>query len=221
MSLSLVGIYGGTFDPVHYGHLRIAEELNEAIGFHELRFLPSGSPCLRNAPGASRIHRVDMLQAAIQDNNKFILDAREINRADESYSVISLRELRHEIGENSALCFIMGADVFLKLAEWYCWHEIFELCHIVIVDRPGYLSIKNNYNLSPELKENFFSRQVGEVNELKNLASGLIYVAATTLLDISATTIRAKILAGKSTRYLMPDVVLEYIKSNHLYSGIE
>lgn len=221
MSFSLIGIYGGTFDPIHYGHLRLVEELNEIIGFNELHFLPSGSPCLRNAPAASRVHRLAMLYAAIQGNKKFLLDAREINRPGESYSVTSLREIRHEVDNNSAVCFIMGADVFAKLVEWYCWHELFELCHIVIVDRPGYQSIKNNGNLLPELKKNFIERQVTQVDELKKLSSGLIYVATTTLLDISATIIRAQIAVGRSARYLIPDAVLEYIKTNHLYSEIK
>jgi nicotinate-nucleotide adenylyltransferase len=216
---SLVGIYGGTFDPIHYGHLRLAEELVETIGFHELRFVPSGSPRLRHAPNASRHHRVAMLHAAIQDNNKFILDKREINRVGESLTMISLSELRNELEENFIICFIMGADVFLRFSEWYCWRELFELCHFVVVDRPGYMLAANNNILPQVLREEYVNRQASCVEDLKSLSKGLIFTLPTTLQDISATTIRSSIVAQKSVRYLLPDAVLEYIRINRLYLG--
>lgn len=216
----LVGVYGGTFDPVHYGHLRIAEELNEMLGFSELYFVPSGSPRLRNEPSASRNHRVAMLAAAIEDNEAFILDKREIEREGESYSVATLREFREEVGSECALCFIMGSDVFLNLPKWYCWRELFELCHIIIADRPGYMFTLNN-DMSEELRKTFMSSHVSSIKELKESAHGLIFVAPTTLQDISATTIRESIAAGKSARYLTPDAVLKYIEMNRLYLRTE
>lgn len=214
---SLVGIYGGTFDPIHYGHLRIAEELVEAIDFHKLYFIPSGSPRLRQAPGASKSHRVAMLRAAIRDNAKFILDEREIHRPGESRSVETLRELRHELAENFVLCFLMGTDVFLRLSKWYYWQELFTLCHIVVVDRPGYISAMNNNGLPRELNQEVNRRQTSNASELKNSAGGLVLTVPTTMLDISATVIRANIANKKSIRYLLPDTVLEYIEANHLY----
>lgn len=217
-SYSLIGIYGGTFDPIHYGHLRIAEELNETLGFSELYFIPSGSPRLRNAPVASKHHRVAMLSMAIQDNKIFMLDGREMVRDGESYSVVTLREFRKEVGSECALCFIMGSDVFLNLPRWYYWHEMFELCHIIVADRPGYLSTFNN-KMPPELTEVLVSRQASSISDLKESSCGLIFIAATTLQDISATAIRESIAADQSARYLTPDTVLEYIKTNRLYSG--
>lgn len=214
---SLVGIYGGTFDPIHYGHLRVAEELIESIGFCELRFVPSGSPRLRQTPGATKFHRVAMLRVAIQDNARFMLDDREIHRVGESRSVVTLRELRQESGENQALCFVMGADVFLKFSEWYCWQEIFDLCHIVIAGRPGYISALNNNSLPQVLNQAYKHRRVIHASELKCAHSGLILTVPTTMLDISATAIRAKITNKRSARYLLPDTVLEYIETNHLY----
>ena len=214
---SLVGIYGGTFDPVHYGHLRVAEELVEVVDLCRLCFIPSGSPRLRQAPGASKYHRVAMLRSAIQDNKKFILDEREIHRSGESRSVVTLRELRHELAENFALCFLMGTDVFLKFSEWYCWRELFELCHIVIVGRPGYISTMNNIGLPQELTQEVIYRQASHVSELKRASSGLVLTVTTTMLDISATAIRTNIANEKSIRYLLPDTVLEYIETNHLY----
>ena len=217
---SLIGIYGGTFDPIHYGHLRIAEELSEILSFSKLYFVPSGSPRLRNAPIASKGHRVAMLSAAIQNNETFLLDVRELSRDGESYSVVTLREFRKEVGSERALCFIMGSDVFLNLSKWYCWHEMFELCHIIVVDRPGYLSISNN-KMPHELTEVLKSRQTSLIGDLKESSHGLIFVASTTLQDISATVIRESIAAKKSARYLTPDAVLEYIRINRLYSGKE
>ena len=214
---SLVGIYGGTFDPIHYGHLRVAEELVEVVDLCKLCFIPSGSPRLRQAPGASKYHRVAMLRAAIQNNSKFLLDEREIHRSGESRSVETLRELRDELAENFALCFLMGTDVFLKFAEWYCWRELFELCHIVIVGRPGYISTMENIGLPQELTQEVTHRQASHVSELKRASNGLVLTVTTTMLDISATAIRTNIANKKSIRYLLPDTVLEYIETNHLY----
>lgn len=216
-NISLVGIYGGTFDPVHYGHLRIAEELVESVGFCKLYFIPSGSPRLRQAPGVSKYHRVAMLRAAIQDNGKFTLDEREIHRSGESRSVETLRELRNEFAENVVLCFLMGMDVFVKLPNWYCWRELFNLCHIVIADRPGYISPIKTDGLPKELNQEVMRRQASHANELKHTSSGLVLTAPTTMLDISATAIRDNIANKKSIRYLLPDTVLEYIETNHLY----
>lgn len=217
---SLIGIYGGTFDPIHYGHLRLAEELNGILGFSRLYFIPSGSPRLRNAPIASKHHRVAMLSAAIQDNEIFMLDEREVERDGESYSVVTLREYRKEVGSECALCFIMGSDVFLNLPKWHYWHEMFELCHIIVADRPGYISTLNS-KMPSELKEVLMSRQASSIGDLKGSSHGLIFVAPTTLQDISATVIRESIAANQSIRYLTPDAVLEYIKTNRLYSGKE
>jgi nicotinate-nucleotide adenylyltransferase len=216
-NISLIGIYGGTFDPLHYGHLRIAEELVESVGFSKLYFIPSGSPRLRQAPGASMYHRVAMLRAAIQGNAKFTVDEREIHRSGESRSVVTLRELKHEFAENVVLCFLMGMDVFVKLPDWYCWRELFKLCHIVIVDRPGCISLNNKNHLSEELNREVLHRQATHASELKNTCSGRVLTVPTTMLDISATLIRDNIANKKSIRYLLPDMVLEYIETNHLY----
>lgn len=216
-NISLVGIYGGTFDPIHYGHLRIAEELVESVGFCKLYFIPSGSPRLRQAPSASKYHRVAMLRAAIQGNAKFILDEREIYRSGESRSVVTLRELRDELAEDFVLCFLMGMDVFVKLSKWYCWRELFQLCHLVIVDRHGYISTVNNNGFTEEINQEVMCRKATHASELKNTSSGLVLTVPTTMLDISATVIRANIANKKSIRYLLPDTVLEYIETNHLY----
>ncbi|KIO49714.1 nicotinate-nucleotide adenylyltransferase [Nitrosospira sp. NpAV] len=215
----LVGIFGGTFDPIHYGHLRVAEEIAETIGLSELRFVPAGIPSLRDTPAVSLRHRAAIVRIAIRGNSRFVLDEREVRRPGVSYSVESLRELKQEVGGCVILCFIIGVDAFMKLAEWHSWRELFGLCHFVIATRPGYALASRHYNLPPELKEECAQRWVSSADSLRYTPNGLIFIAPTTLLDISATSIRARIAAGKSIRYLMPDAVLDYIAANHLYSG--
>ncbi len=213
----LVGIFGGTFDPIHYGHLRVAEEVIEAVGLHKMYFIPAGVPRLRYAPIASSQHRAEIVRIAIQGNSRFILDEREIYRDGVSYSVDSLRELKQELGKKVILCFVIGADAFIKLDEWNSWRELFNLCHFIIVARSGHVLTSNHDVLPKELKEECSQRWVSSVDSLRSATSGMIFVAPTTMLDISATIIRARIAAGKSVRYLIPDAVLSHIAASQLY----
>ncbi len=221
VKFSLVGIYGGTFDPVHYGHLRVAEELTEILQLEHLYFLPAGNPRLRDSPVAIGQHRVSMLCEAIRNNAKFLLDEREMRRSGETYSVESLREIRQEYAKNGeiAFCFILGSDAFVKLSGWYRWRELFELCHFVVVNRPGYALITDPSCLPSELRNICQDRWVSQADALESSSAGLIFVAPTTLLDISSTRIRTLIASGKSTRYLLPDRVLDYIEMNGFYAG--
>jgi nicotinate-nucleotide adenylyltransferase len=215
---SLIGIFGGTFDPIHYGHLRIAEEVAEMIDVQKMHFIPAGYPRLRCSPEASLQHRAAMVGLAIEGNPRFILDEREIRRPGVSYSVESLRELKQELGEDATLCFVTGADAFMNLASWHRWRELFELCHFIIAARPGHVLTENLDMLPQELSAECTRRWVSSVDSLRHATSGMIFIAQTTLLDISATVIRARVAAGKSIRYLIPDVALDYIAVNHLYS---
>lgn len=215
----LIGIFGGTFDPIHYGHLRVAEEIAETISMREMRFVPAGIPRLRQPPAASLQHRAAMVRAAIRGNSRFILDEREIRRDGVSYSVESLRELKRELGADVILCFIIGADAFMKLAEWHNWRDLFGLCHFIIAARPGHALTISRDALPGKLAEECAQRWVSGEDSLKRASNGLIFVAPTTLLDISATAIRARVAAGRTVRYLIPDAALDYIAANHLYSG--
>lgn len=215
----LIGIYGGTFDPIHYGHLRIAEELLDAISLKRIIFVPSGAPRLRAAPIAARNHRANMVHLAIRDNSMFSLDEREVNRPGVSTTIESLREYQCELGDSTALCFILGMDAFVKINQWHHWHELFSLCHMIIVARPGYTSNNDYQNLPTDIKKEFISRRVLDANDLGFQTSGFIYTAQTSLLEISASQIRSLISAGKSIRYLLPENVFDYIKSNCLYTG--
>ncbi len=216
--LALVGIYGGTFDPVHFGHLRVAEELVNDVAFDRFFFVPAGEPRLRDMPVASKTQRVRMVELAIQDNPGFLLDAREIKREGVSRTVETLREYQAEYGGDAALCLIIGADSFLKMHQWCNWQEVFELCHLIIVNRPGSVLLQNKSNLPEEIQHVCVSRWTACPTSLASQPYGLIYVAPTTLLDISATHIRAMVAAGKSIRYLLPDAVSNYIKTHQLYT---
>lgn len=213
----LVGIFGGTFDPIHYGHLRIAEEIVETVGLQKMYFVPAGIPRLRHSPVASPQHRVEIVRLAIQKNPDFVLDEREIYRDSVSYSIDTAREFKQEFGEEVRLCFILGADAFIKLPEWNNWKELFNLCHFIVSTRPGYTLTLIKELLSKELREECSQRWVSNTESLKKNASGLIFIASTTMLDISATTIRAHIAVGRSVRHLVPSVTVNYISENKLY----
>ena len=213
----LVGIFGGTFDPIHYGHLRVAEEIVETVGLQKMYFVPAGMPRLRHSPVASSQHRVEIVRLAIQKNPDFVLDEREIYRDGVSYSIDTVREFKQEFGEEVRLCFILGADAFIKLPEWNNWKELFNLCHFIVSTRPGYTFTLIKELLSKELREECSQRWVSNTETLKKETSGLIFIASTTMLDISATSIRAHIAVGRNVRHLVPSVTVNYISKNKLY----
>ena len=213
----LVGIFGGTFDPIHYGHLRIAEEIVKTVGLQKLYFVPAGMPRLRHSPVASPQHRVEIVRLAIQKNPDFVLDEREINRDGVSYSIDTVREFKQEFGEEIRLCFVLGADAFINLSEWNNWKELFNLCHFIVSTRPGYTLTLIKELLSKELREECSQRWVSNTESLRKDTSGLIFIASTTMLDISATSIRAHIADGRSVRHLVPSVTVNYISENKLY----
>src|SRR3954454_12216655 len=213
----LIGIFGGTFDPIHYGHLRVAEEISEMAALAEMRFVPAAIPRLRQPPIAAVHHRVEMVWLAIEGNSRFILDVRETRRQGISYSIDTLREMKQELGDEAILCFMLGADAFMKLTRWQSWRELFGLCHFLVAARPGHPLLEDANALPWELKLECQHRWVSRSGDLMRAPAGLVFLAPTTLLDISATNIRARISSGKSTRYLVPDAARDYISTKQLY----
>ncbi len=132
-----IGLFGGTFDPIHYGHLRTAFELLQALKLSQVRFLPTGSPPHREVPMAEPVLRLQMVRAAVAAQSGFVVDDREIRRQGLSYSIDTLTELRADFPQHS-LCLLLGMDAFLGLPTWHRWREIFELCHVVVAHRPGW-----------------------------------------------------------------------------------
>lgn len=215
---SPIGILGGTFDPIHFGHLRLAQELAEGLALGEVRFIPAGLPPHRALPFSSPQQRLEMVRLGMAGNPLFALDEREIFKTTPSYTVETLQDLRRELGELRPLCLFMGADAFLGLTTWHRWRELFSLAHIVVAQRPGVAGIaRAAATLPAELREELNRRLVNEPEALRGGPSGFILVHPITALDISATQIRRELGAGRSPRYLLPDAVLDYIQTNGLY----
>ncbi|MGD8977472.1 MAG: nicotinate-nucleotide adenylyltransferase [Gammaproteobacteria bacterium] len=210
--LDPMAIFGGTFDPIHYGHLRTAFELMESLRLPEVRFLPAGTPPHRERPVADAQVRLDMVRAAIGGQPGFVVDDRELHREGPSYSVDTLLDLRAEYAHRS-ICLVVGMDAFLDLPKWYHWREILQLAHVVVAHRPGW----RVPDMGP-LSELLVDRGTGRVGDLHESRAGRIYIHAVTQLEISSTAIREFVLNGGDPRFLMPDAVRKVILESGCYA---
>jgi nicotinate-nucleotide adenylyltransferase len=211
-----IGLLGGTFNPIHFGHLRMAQEIAQALTLHEVRFIPSANPPHKTAPAVSAQHRAQMVQLAIENNPLFKLDTRELNRAGASYTIDTLYSIRQEIGLSASLCLIMGTDAFSNLDTWHRWREILGYCHIILVQRRinALSQPPLNKDLELLLKNNYSEH----ADDLFNNAGGFIHMQSITELDISSTAIRKSFMQQQLPRYLMPQMVIDYILTNQLYN---
>ena len=212
-----IGLLGGTFDPIHFGHLRLAEEMGEVLGLQEVRILPAGQPPHRGQPRAAAPHRLEMVRRAVAGNPRFVLDEQEINKASPSYSVETLAALRQERPPETPLVLFMGGDAFMGLTTWHRWQELLDLAHLAVAHRPGFSSAVWEDALPESLRKLLATRRCEQPAELMDRPAGKICFHAITQLDISASLIRERALRGKSLRYLLPDSVIDYINENHLY----
>ncbi len=212
--MQTIGLLGGTFNPIHSGHLRIAQELAESLSLNLVKFIPSANPPHKPAPQVSAEHRAAMVQLAIADNPQFQFDGRELARTGASYTVDTLESLRTELGDDASLILIMGSDAFTKLNTWHRWQEIIKLCHIALVQRPA---STNKDALTKELETFLHNHYTEHADDLHDTSAGLISMQAITPLEISSTAIRQALLLKHSARYLMPENVLDYIAANQLY----
>ncbi|HEX9687089.1 MAG TPA: nicotinate-nucleotide adenylyltransferase [Burkholderiales bacterium] len=218
MATAPIGVLGGTFDPIHYGHLRLAEEVGERLRLEEVRLVPSGTPPHRSAPEVTADHRLAMTQLAAAGNARFKVDAREVRRAGPGYTFDTLKELRAEAGEARPLALLLGADAFLEFATWHRWREIFGLAHVAVAHRPGFPIEQWTARMPQPLAREYSARLMQQPLAIHLSASGGIVVVPFTALDISATAIRDMLRAGASPRYLLPGAILDYIRANRLYS---
>ena len=218
MATGPIGILGGTFDPIHYGHLRLGEELGEVLKLEEVRLLPSGTPPHRSAPVASSEHRLAMTRLAVQGNSRFQVDDREIHRAGPGYMFDTLTSMRAESGPTQPLVLLLGADAFLELATWHRWHELFGLAHIAVAHRPGFPVERWAGQMPQPLAREYTSRLMHQPLAVHLSPAGGVVVVPFTALDISATALRDLLQTGRSPRYLLPAPVLDYIRSNNLYT---
>ncbi|MCR4297371.1 MAG: nicotinate-nucleotide adenylyltransferase [Gallionella sp.] len=216
MNKKAIGILGGTFDPIHYGHLRLAEEMLELANLRQIRFIPTGMPPHRDAPQVSAQHRSAMVQLAIADQPAFVLDDREVRQNTPCYTVNTLRELRAELGAAQPLCLLMGGDAFLQLHTWHEWEQLFELAHIVVGYRPGFTLEERIHSATDELQRHYHARLCA-ADILSQQSCGGITELAIPKLEISATDIRRRVAENRTIRYLMPNAVANYIHQHHLY----
>ncbi|MBE0469028.1 MAG: nicotinate-nucleotide adenylyltransferase [Methyloprofundus sp.] len=207
----MLGIYGGTFNPVHYGHLRTAIEVSEIFALDELRLVPCSQPAHRDEPEVSAVMRVQMLQLAIQKTPQLQIDTRELERVGPSYMVDTLASIRAEIAVDRPLFLFIGTDAFNGLSRWYKWQDLFNYAHIVVMTRPTF---------KPETLVKFYAdKLVNDKHSLKSCASGKIYFQQVTQLDISATFIRRIFAMQRNPSFLLPEAVIEYIQAKQLYTA--
>jgi nicotinate-nucleotide adenylyltransferase len=213
--MQAIGIFGGTFDPIHFGHLRLAEELAEAIGLERVLFIPAGQPPHRGAPRTAAVHRLEMVRRAIVGNPRFGADAREVISLRPSYTVDTLTELRAELGNERPVWLLLGADAFLGLTTWHEWRRLFELANLAVAARPGAQLLQADA-MPQELKNEVSQRQLADGAAAG--PAGSVLLRQMTPLDISATAIRDTLGRHGSARYLLPDAVLGYIHEHQLYA---
>ncbi|MBI5109562.1 MAG: nicotinate-nucleotide adenylyltransferase [Rhodocyclales bacterium] len=219
----ILGLFGGTFDPPHIGHLRLAIEAREALGLVEVCFIPAGNPPLRDAPQGAAEHRLAMVERAIAGLPGFSVDPGEVQEAAQpSYTVATLERQRQVHGPSRPLVLLLGADAFSRLEAWQRWRELFGLAHIAVATRPGHdLGARQRGNPkvgadATALGTEFRARQ-GTAADLATAPAGRIVPFAITALEISATAIRERLARGGNARHLVPDAVLDYIDSHPLY----
>lgn len=208
-----IGILGGTFDPIHHGHLRTALELRECLDLAEIRFMPCRIPPDGKVPVAPSDLRLAMVSAAVDEVPGFVVDDRELHRDGPSYSVDTLTSMRADFPERS-LCLIVGMDAFASLTSWHRWEELLHLAHIVVAHRPG-ISAPDNGVLR-QLLDRTRTRDPAALGEH---ASGRVLLHSVTQLDISSSGIRDGIARGENQRFLLPDRVVDLIESSGCYAG--
>lgn len=206
-----IGVFGGTFDPVHIGHLRSALEVAEFMALDQLRLIPSARPPHREAPQVSAADRLAMVELAVADLPPLQVDDRELKRDKPSYSIDTLESLRAELAADDQLFLIIGWDAFCGLPSWHRWQELLEHCHILVLQRP------DADNEAPETLRNLLAaRSINDPLALEGPGGQISFIWQTPLA-VSATHIRTLLASGRSARFLLPDAVLTYIHAHGLY----
>lgn len=211
-----IGLLGGTFNPIHFGHLRIAEELRENLQLDQVRFIPSANPPHKNQPKVTAQQRADMVSTAIDKHPTFVLDTQELDREGASYTIHTLQQLRQQFGPECSLCFIMGSDAFVKLETWHEWENLLDYCHIVLVSRPQDAG-NPQPEISPRLQTFISNHYTENPDDLSETPHGLIHMQSVTVLAVSSSMIRTLAKQQKSIRYLTPSTVVKKILDQKLY----
>lgn len=208
-----IGLFGGTFDPIHYGHLRLAEEARELLGLERVLFIPSHRPPHRITPQASARQRYDMLQLALAQNPDFVLEPYEMQRDEKSYTLHTLEFLRQREGKQRPFVWLIGADAFERLDQWHQWQALFELTHFAIANRAGFSPAQWPASLAAHCR----TRQLSDAAALGASTHGKVFSFHMTGLAISASLVREHCAHQRSTRYLVPDSVRDYFSQHLIY----
>jgi len=209
-----IGIYGGTFDPIHLGHLRTVLDVAEQCRLEQVRFIPSHTPPHRERPYCSEAQRVSLIKAAIHEETSFVLDRCELTRRGKSYTIDTLSDLRQRF-PSTPLCLIIGLDAFLTLPQWHQWEKLLHYAHIIITMRPNQPVASLSWPC--ELQKRYNQAKITDYRILHHDLCGKIYFCQVTQLDISSTDIRKRIHQGRSIRYLVCDEVYRLITEQGLY----
>jgi len=208
----MIGVFGGTFDPIHFGHLRPALEMFQDLLLQEIRFVPLRTAVHRTQPVATAAQRLAMVQAAVEGQPGFVADPRELQRTGSSYSYDTLVSLRAEFGPRLPIYLLTGLDAFAELPTWHRWEDIAGMAHLVVMRRPGADEVTD-----PELRRWMEPRLATDPAALAQIPGGLILFRDVIQLDISATAIRSQLALGLSPRFLLPASVLAFIEREGLY----
>lgn len=210
-----VALLGGSFDPVHHGHVALAALFAELLKPDQMRVVPAGNPWQKNGMQASAEDRVAMIELAFREAAlDVVIDRQEIERATPTYTIDTLRNVRAELGPDASIVFLMGADQLQQLDSWREWRALFDYAHIGVAARPGFALAAAA--LPPAVAEEIAVRQ-GSLEQLRTTPSGRVFLAETLAVDVSATQIRAALQRGEQANSLIPPVVLDYIQQHNLY----
>lgn len=209
-----LAVFGGTFDPVHIGHLRSALEVAQALKLDKVRLVPNALPPHRAAPNVNAQQRLRMVELAIANEPLLSVDARELKRDKPSWTIDTLISLRQELAQQDQLFFVLGWDAFCGLPSWHRWTELLEHCHLLVLQRPDV-----QVEVPAAVQELVDSKAVAKWQNIVNPAGSVVFLQQTPLA-VSATQIRKLLGEGKNIRYLVPDTVFEFIQTQGLYQPV-
>ncbi|MCV6611789.1 MAG: nicotinate-nucleotide adenylyltransferase [Amphritea sp.] len=215
MTNSPVVFMGGTFDPIHNGHLRTALEIKQWLGVDQVALLPSKVPVHRKQPERTGAQRLEMVRLAVAQEPALYADDCEVLSDRDSYTVLTLENYRHQVGDETPICMVLGMDAYLSLPHWDRWQSLLQLCHIVVVKRPGWV-----YQPCEIMQQISRTHEVTDKNKLLQKSAGCVIFHELTPLGISATQIRDLVAQQHSPRYLIPDAVWNYIQQQKLYGFV-